>query len=106
MSRIEKAVIKPSKESASLRDLLTYQEAYKEAVKGFHEGSISLVILKACEYAVKNHAKWMLDKVDSHYHVIDKMSYSNVNWSNTVYYLMDYIPSLKTLIEKHIDEAD
>jgi hypothetical protein len=107
MSRIEKAVIEASKESQSLLDLLTYQEAYKEAVNGFYEDKISLSILSACRYAVKNHTLWMLKEVGVDPKVITDISYAKgFNWFDTVYYLMDYIPSLRTLIEKHIIEAD
>jgi hypothetical protein len=107
MNRIEKAVIKASKESRSLRDLLTYQEAYKEAVNGFYKDKISLSILKACTYAVKSHTIWMLETADADQNIIAYIKKNETfNWGDTVYYLMDHIPSLGTLIEKHIIEAD
>jgi hypothetical protein len=107
MNRIEKAVIKASKESTALRDLLTYQEAYKEAVNGFHKDKISLSILNACGYAVKNHTLWMLAKASADPNTITDISYADgFNWADAVYYLMNHIPSLRELIEKHIDESD
>ena len=107
MNRLEKAVIKASKESTALRDLLTYQEAYKEAVNGFYEDKISLSILNACGYAVKNHTLWMLAKAGADPNTITDIIHADgFNWADAVYYLMDHIPSLETLVEKHIIEAD
>lgn len=107
MNRLEKAVIEASKESTALRDLLRYQDAYKEALNGFLKDQISLSILKACTYAVKSHVIWMLETADVDQNIIAYIKKDETfNWGDTVYCLMDHMPSLRELIEKHIDESD
>jgi len=108
MSKIEQALKSAAEESPSLKTLLELQSAYVEASELLQKNQIPLNIAKACWHALKYHAIWMAEQAnvdETKVKTLRNAYIPDFPWYETVHVLLQWMPALNGLVQKHIQTA-